>query len=379
MGIYLDYNATAPLRDEARAAMLAAFDAPGNPSSVHAAGRHARARVEDARRTLARAVGAAPADIVFTGGGTEANNLGLLGLLAANRCTHLFVSATEHPCVHAAAEHPGLPVHLIPASADGVFDLDHLRSVLARLDQEARPILALMLANNETGTIQPVAEAAQLMHAAGGFIHVDAVQAFGKMPLSLADLGADTLAVSAHKIGGPMGVGALALACGTKLAPRNLGGGQERGLRGGTENLAGIAGFAAAAAAALTDLDKNDSIRMLRDYLQEQLLAIAPDALVVGGNAPRLGNTLCLATPGFAADTQVMRMDLAGFAISSGSACSSGKVKKSAVLQAMHVPDTFSSCAIRISLGKTTTKDELDSFAAAWGAALASIQEKKSA
>lgn len=379
MSVYLDYNATAPLRAEARAAIMAAFDVPGNPSSVHGAGRHARAQIESARKTMAQALGAAPSDVVFSAGGTEANNLGLLGLAEANAITCLFLSSVEHSCIRVAARHSGLPVHTIPVTPDGKIDLEALNETLNGLDEDAKPLLALMMVNNETGVVQPVVEAAHIVHEAGGLIHVDAVQGFGKMPVSLTDMNADSLAVSAHKIGGPLGVGALAFACGTKLAPRSYGGGQESGHRGGTENVPGISGFAAATTAALADLSHSDGIAILRDHLQARLLSIAPDAVVVGGNAPRLCNTLCIATPGFAADTQLMTMDLAGFAISSGSACSSGKVKASVVMLAMGLPGDLPSCAIRISLGKATTRDELDAFAGAWGKALMRARQQKSA
>ncbi len=377
--VYLDYNATAPLRPEARAAMLEAFDEVGNPSSVHAPGRRARGLVEQARRDLALALGAAPADVIFASGGTEANNLGLLGLARANDCDVLLVSAIEHSSVRVAARQAGLPVRTIAARQDGTASLDALRGILDSLPADAKPLLALMAANNETGVIQPVAEAAQMVHEAGGLVHVDAVQAFGKMPLSLAELGADSLAVSAHKIGGPMGMGALALACNTRLAPRSHGGGQERGHRGGTENVPGIAGFAAAVRAALRDLPRCADIAALRDHVQAQLLALAPDAIAVGATAPRLCNTLCLATPGFAADVQLMSMDLAGFAISSGSACSSGKVRASVAMQALGLPEDATTGAIRISLGGSTTRDELDAFAAAWGEARERTRMKESA
>ncbi len=371
MAVYLDYNATAPLREVARTAMLRAYDAPGNPSSVHGAGRKARAMVEEAREVLAGSVGAARSDVVFTAGGTEANNLGLLGLAKANGCSALFISAIEHPCIRDAAANAALPIRIIPVTKDGVIDLEALQSSLQDADSDMRPLLALMAVNNETGVIQPVAEAASLMHEADGFIHVDAVQGFGKIPISLAALGVDSLAVSAHKIGGPMGVGALALACDAKISPRHYGGGQEKGHRGGTENVAGIVGFAAAAKAALSDLVAHNRIEAQRDHLQKSMLDHAPDAVVVGANAPRVSNTLCIATPGFASDTQVMVMDLAGFAISAGSACASGKVKSTSILTAMHLPEKLLGCAIRISLGSSTTHDEIDAFAKAWGSAFA--------
>ncbi len=379
MSTYLDYNATAPLRAEARAAMLACFDAPGNPSSVHGAGRRASSQIAKARKILGYTLGAHPPDLVFTSGGTEANNLALLGLAKANNCTHIYVSAVEHSCIRQAAMASGLPVEFIPVTANGVIDLDVLQMHLDDLSHEACPLLALMAANNETGVIQPVQKATRMMYTANGHIHVDAVQAFGKMPVNLAVMGVDSLAVSAHKIGGPMGVGALVLTHGTKLAPMVFGGGQESGYRGGTENVPGIAGFAAATEAAIKDLDACDSIEMLRDHVQTRLLDIAPDALVVGGDAPRLCNTLCLATPGFTADTQLMAMDIAGFSISSGSACSSGKVRASVVMLAMNLPGDLASCAVRISLGKNTTRDELDAFADAWGEAYGRIALKESA
>jgi cysteine desulfurase len=379
MSVYLDYNATAPLRAEARAAMLNAFDAPGNPSSVHGAGRTARALVEGSRHTLAKALGAAPSDVIFAAGGTEANNLGVLGLAKANACTVLLLSAVEHSCVRVAAKNSGLPVKTIPVTSDGMIDLAVLSETLGKLDDDARPLLALMMVNNETGVVQPVKQAARMIHDAGGLIHVDAVQALGKMPVSLGALDADALAVSAHKIGGPLGVGALALACGIKLAPRAFGGGQESGHRGGTENVPGIAGFAAACKGALADLEHTGRIEKLRDHVQETLQKRAPDAVIVGLDAPRLCNTLCIATPGFAADLQLMNMDLAGFAISSGAACSSGKVKASVVMLAMGLPGDLPSCAIRISLGKNTAREELDAFAKAWGEALVRTREKEGA
>lgn len=367
MHVYLDYNATAPLRAEARAAMIDAMDATGNPSSVHAAGRLAKSKLERSRQSIARALGAAAGDVVFTGGGTEANNLGLIGLARANACTHILLSSVEHACIRVAARTLNLPLETLPVTPNGVLDLAVLKTALSALPDGAKPLLCLMLANNETGVIQPVQEASQMLRAVGGFVHVDAVQGFGKIPVNLAQIGADTMAVSAHKIGGPLGVGALALACGTKLEANAYGGGQEFGRRGGTENVPGIAGFAAASGAAIADLDHLQAIEQLRDHLQQSLLALAPGAQVVGANAPRLGNTLCIATPGFSAETQLMAMDLAGFAISSGSACSSGKVKASVVMLAMHLPDDLAANTIRISLGRTSTMEEMDAFANAWG------------
>jgi cysteine desulfurase len=350
--VYLDHNATAPIRPEAVAAMAEAMALPGNPSSIHREGRAARSLLESARRKLALRLAVTPDRVIFTSGGTEANHLALLGFPGPR-----LVSGVEHPSVLAAdpaAAHA-------PVDGHGRLDL----AAFARLLQELRPaIAAVMLANNETGVLQPVAEAARLAHAAGCLLHVDAVQAFGKLPVTLQDLGADLLAVSAHKLGGTPGVGALIVREGLDPAPLQRGGGQEQRRRAGTENLPGIVGFAAA-----LDLEADwPRIRRSRDRLEAGATTLRPDAIVVGTTADRLPNTTCLLTPGLDASTQLMALDLAGIAVSSGSACSSGKVGPSHVLASMGLPPDLARCAIRVSLGWSTTEADIELFLAAYGA-----------
>ena len=347
---YLDANATEPLRPEAREAVLAAMAVTGNPSSVHSAGRAARRIMEDARESLARCFGCQAADLVFTSGGTEADALAIHALGQGRR---LVVGATEHDAIRAAAA----GAEVLPVSGNGVADLEALNAILA-----AGPpaLVCLMLANNETGTIQPVAEAAALCSTHGALLHVDAVQAAGRMDVSLTKLGASSMAISSHKIGGPTGVGALLLAPEHRtLAPLILGGGQERGRRGGTSPVVAIAGFAAATSVPR----ETERLAGLRDRAEQA--ALAHGAVVVGGNAPRLANTTCLALPGARADTQVIALDLDGIAISAGSACSSGKVAASHVLAAMGL-GALAGQAIRVSLPWNATAADVDAFAAAY-------------
>ena len=356
---YLDYNATAVVRPEARAAVLHALEQVGNPSSVHAAGRAARALVETAREQVARLIAAPASTVVFTSGGTEANALALESAVIAG-ARRLIVSVLEHESLQETARVQGLPVEALPVTSDGVADLGWLKARLAAWDPaDGKPFVALMLANNETGVIQPVAEAAQLVRAADGWLHVDAIQAVGKIPVDSRALGADTLSVSAHKIGGPQGVGALTFGPRAVLARRQHGGGQERGRRGGTENVPGINGFGAAAAV----VDELHRQAAWRDAAAERLKA--EGAVVMGEAAPRLPNTLCIASPGYASDLQVMGLDLAGVMVSAGSACSSGKVKASAILTAMNQGD-LAGCAIRVSGGWATTEADWNSFVDAW-------------
>ena len=369
---YLDWNATAPLRAEALAALQAALAEPGNPSSVHASGRAARRRVEDARVAVAALVGGDPERLVFTGGGTEANNLAILG----QRAPHILVGGMEHDAVLAAGHSAGVPVRRIRATRDGIVDLDHLADLLR--DAPAGTLVAVMLANNETGAIQPVRAVADLVHAAGGVLHCDAVQAAGKIEVDTVALAVDTLALSAHKIGGPQGVGALLVPGSIDLLPVLRGGGQERGLRAGTENVAGIAAFGAAAAAALAGLSGQAAVMALRDRLQAAMVAAAPEAVVHAANVARLPNTLCIALPGVPAETQVMAMDLAGIAVSAGSACSSGKVRPSHVLTAMGWPEAAAREAIRLSLGWSTDEVAVATAADAY-AALAARRRSRAA
>ncbi len=365
--IYLDWNATAPLRREAREAMTAAMDLSGNPSSVHAEGRKARKLVEDARAAVAGAVGALPRNVIFTSGGTEANALALtpgLRRVSGPPVERLAVSAIEHASVLAGGRFPTEAISNIGVTRSGLVDLDRLRVMLADLPPA---LVSIMLANNETGAVQPVAEAGEIVHSAGGLLHVDAIQAFGKIPFDINALNADLLTLSAHKIGGPKAAGALVLAEGL-LGPEPLlrGGGQERGHRAGTENVAGIAGFGAAVSAALSTVDR-DAIRLegLRNHLENGLRQ-TPDMIVFSDDVTRLPNTTLFTVPGLKAETAVIGFDLAGIAVSSGSACSSGKVQPSHVLQAMGYGPKLAQGAVRLSLGWSTSEADIDRCLEAW-------------
>jgi cysteine desulfurase len=357
--LYLDYNATAKVRPEAAAAVLAALELCGNPSSAHAAGRAARAVVESARADVAALAGVASGAVTFVSGGAEANATAMESAIASG-VSRLIVGATEHDTVRETALASSLPVVLWPVDGDGVADLAWLERELAA---EGRALVCLMLANNETGVIQPVAEAARLTRAAGGWLHVDGIQAAGKLAIDVEALGADTLALSAHKIGGPQGTGALIAGPRAALARRLHGGGQERGRRAGTENVPGIAGFAAAARAALADLPWMAADRTGRDGFEAAV--VATGAVVLGGKAPRLSQTSCFAAPGYASELQVIALDLAGVAVSAGAACSSGKVKASPVVAAMGRPD-LAPFSIRVSGGWATTAADWARCAAAW-------------
>jgi cysteine desulfurase len=372
--VYLDYNATAPLRPEARAALLAALAAPANPSSVHGFGRAARRIAESAREEVAALAGGEPKRVIFTSGGTEANNLAIALSRTHAGVARLVVSAIEHDSVLRPARAIGLPVTEVPAGPDGAVSPDAMAMALdagAREVGEGPALVCLMLANNETGAIQPVAEVTRLAHARGALVLCDAVQAAGKIPLDLAALGCDFLTLSAHKLGGTTGSGALVARDDWTPAPLIRGGGQELGQRAGTENLAGIAAFGAAARAARAALPEADRIAGLRDRLQAALLAAVPSAPVYGAGPARQGqgrlpNTLCIGMPGVPAETQVMALDLAGVAVSAGSACSSGKVTPSHVLTGMGLPEQAAREALRFSLGWASTEAEIDRAAAVW-------------
>jgi len=358
--IYLDWNATAPLREEARTAALAALDLVGNPSSVHREGRAARHVIEQAREQVAALVGAAPRNVVFTSGGTEANVLALVPTAARDR---LLVSAIEHPSVLAGGRFPAGSVEHLPVTGSGEVDLAALERRVAAL--EGRALVSLMLGNNETGVVQPVSQAASVVHAAGGTLHVDAVQAAGRIPCDINALDADLLTLSGHKIGAPKGIGALVGRA--PVDPLVKGGGQERGLRGGTENVAGIAGFGAAAAAARGGLaSARGRMAALRDRLEAGLKGTSPQMIIFGAQSERLPNTTLFAVPGMKAETAVIAFDLAGVAVSAGSACSSGKVQPSHVLAAMGVPPQLATAAVRVSLGPGTTESEIERFIEAW-------------
>jgi cysteine desulfurase len=375
---YLDYNATAPLRDEVREAISAALSLYGNPSSVHAEGRAARAAIETARLSVAELVGARSEDVIFTSGGTEANALALAA--QPGGAWHCYMSAIEHPSVLAGGRFYRETTTRIPVTQDGVMDLEILATELEKHHLGGwRPFVSLMAANNETGAIQPVAEAAKIVHSAGGLIHTDAVQAAGRIKLDMAALGADMLSLSAHKIGGPKGVGALVLREGTFVEPLIKGGGQERRRRAGTENAAGIVGFGVAAKLAAADLARTETLAKLRDEMEQGALAIAPDAVVLAARAERLFNTSCIAVPGIKAETLVIGLDLAGVAVSSGAACSSGKVEASHVLSAMGVPEEVAQGAIRVSLGFATKRDDIENFLRAFGELIKRLRPKAAA
>jgi cysteine desulfurase len=361
--IYLDWNATAPLRPAARAATVKALDLLGNPSSVHGEGRAARHLVEGARRQVAALVAAEAENVTFTSGGTEAN---VLALTPSSPGEVLLVSTVEHPSVLAGGRFNPAQVRQVPVTADGRLDLGALADALQAAGRPA--LVSLMAANNETGVLQPVSEAAALVHAAGGRTHVDAVQAVGRIPLDINAIGADLMTVSSHKLGGPKGAGALIR--GSQVAPVEpmiRGGGQERGARAGTENVAAIAGFGAAAAAAMAGLAAEAAhMAALRDRLERGLKAISPEAVVFGQEGARLPNTTLFAVLEMKAETAVIAFDLAGVAVSSGAACSSGKVTPSHVLAAMEVPPSIARGAVRISLGPATTESEIDRFLEAW-------------
>lgn len=364
---YLDWNATAPLRAEVRSAVSAALEAFGNPSSVHTEGRAARKLVEAARAQVANAIGAKIDSVVFTSGGTEANAQALAPgwSLSGHVYARLFVSAIEHPSVLAGGRFAAPDVLQAPVTSDGILDLGKLHRLLST---GAPTLVSVMLANNETGAIQPISAAATIVHEAGGILHVDAVQALGRMPLNVAALGADLVTLSAHKIGGPKGVGAL-IVCNANLhLPPALvrGGGQERNRRAGTENVAGIAGFGAAvAAASIKGANEAKHMQHLRDRLEAGLAAIE-GVTVFSIAVPRLPNTTLFALKGIRAETAVIALDLEGIAVSSGAACSSGKVQPSHVLAAMGVDEELARGAIRVSTGYATKEGDIDRILETW-------------
>ena len=354
--IYLDYNASAPMKPAVIAAVAEALGRIGNASSVHSFGRSARKAVETARERVASLVGARPEQVVFTASGTEANN----HALQASPQRRILVSAIEHDSVlKARPDAAFLPVH-----GDGRLDLDALDTALGGSPEPA--LIALMLANNETGVIQPVAEAVDIARRHGALVHCDAIQAAGKIAVDVADLGVATLCLSAHKLGGPLGAGALIVSDPASLAPFIRGGGQEHGLRAGTENVPAIVGFGVAAELARDGLTEFGRLRLLRDALERRIGAIEPGARVFGIEAPRLPNTSKIAMPGVAAETQVIGFDLAGIAVSAGAACSSGKVEPPAVLRAMGIADEIAATAIRVSLGWASSAEDIERFVAAW-------------
>lgn len=376
--IYLDHNATSPMRDAVTAAMAKAAACCGNASSVHAAGRAARACVERAREAVARLAGCRTPEVVFTSGGTEANGLALRGAVqgaadAGKRITRLIISAIEHDSVraHAAAlaeTVPGLKLQEIPATGDGKFDMTALRNML--IHGIGRVLVSVMAANNETGVIQDVAQIGALVRREGGpdaLLHVDAVPMIGRSDFSFRSAGADYMTISAHKLGGPQGAGALIVRDGAPLSAQTVGGGQEMGRRAGTENVAAIAGFGAVAG----NIEDGRNLQSLREHFEMRLKTLVPDAVIFGAAAERLPNTSNFAVPGLLSETALIALDLDGIAVSTGAACSSGKVKPSHVLLAMGVGENLARCGIRVSFGWTNGESDADAAIASLARLLA--------
>ncbi|HYC16797.1 MAG TPA: cysteine desulfurase family protein [Pseudolabrys sp.] len=374
---YFDWNATAPLRAEARDAMREALGHTGNASSVHAEGRAVRQLVEEARSKVAKLVGAEARNVTFTSGATEANMMALTAAIeiGGRRALRdrLFVSAIEHPSVRSGGRFAAGDVEELPVTGNGVVDLVALTNAL---EKSERPLVSIMLANNETGVIQPIAQIAAIVHAASGVLHVDAVQGAGRIDCNVATLGADLVSLSSHKLGGPQGSGAL-ISCGDIhiAEPLIKGGGQERGRRAGTENVAAIAGFGAACAA--VNPTEAERTALLRDRLEEGIAAATPGAVIFGKSAPRLPNTTLFAVPGLKAETAVIAFDLNGIAVSSGSACSSGKVQASHVLSAMGVEPAMTRSAVRASIGWSTGEAEVAQFLKTWKTLTGSLLKEK--
>jgi cysteine desulfurase len=375
---YFDWNATAPLREEARAAMGAALAFTGNASSVHAEGRAVRRLIEKAREQVAQLLCAGAKNVIFTSGATEANMLALTPTLEiAGRKEprdRLFVSAIEHPSVRGGGRFPRESIETLPVTGNGVVDLAALSLAVKKA---ARPLVSVMLANNETGVVQPIAQIAEIVHAASGVLHVDAVQGTGKIDCDISALGADLVSVSSHKLGGPQGAGALVRRGDIHVGePLMKGGGQERGQRAGTENVAAIAGFGAAAAAATrTDTER---VAAMRDRLEQGLRRVTPDVQIFGDRETRLPNTTLFAVPGVKAETAIIAFDLNGIAVSSGSACSSGKVQPSEVLAAMGVDAALARGAVRASIGNSTTEAQIDRFVETWNTVAGSLLKERS-
>lgn len=369
--IYLDHNATTAIRPEIIDLMASVMAHVGNASSVHTHGRKARAAVEKARGQVAVMAGSLPEYVTFNGGATEANN----SVLAAFRGEMIMIGATEHPSVREAANAYAADVITIPVDENGIID----ENEFVKLVTENKPaIISVMRVNSETGVIQDIASLARAARRAHGdvFFHTDAVQAAGKIPIDMGALGVDYLSLSAHKCGGPQGVGALICAPGSRPAKFIYGGGQERRQRAGTENVAGIAGFGLAAEMAAENMADYQKLEALRDDLETQLTAINPDIRIFGQNASRVANTCCLSPVGITAQTALMALDLKGVCISSGSACSSGTLKPSKVLAAMGASDDELQNALRVSLGWDTTQSDIDGFVIAWSKIIERVQNK---
>ncbi len=381
--VYLDHNATSPLRPPARAAMMAALSA-GNASSVHAEGRAARGEIEAARARVAALVGANPKAVTFTSGATESIALALSPELEIEgrpvRCDVLMISAVEHPAVRAGGRFPAGQIEMITVDRAGLVDLVALEAMLARHQAKGRcALVSVMAANNETGVIEPCTKIAELVHAAGGIFHTDAVQIAGRIPFDLAVCGADLISLSSHKLGGPQGAGALIARDETiHVPPIFRGGGQERGRRAGTENVAAIVGFGIAAeCAVLVVAEEIGRLAGLRDRLEAGIRTAAPDVVFLSAAAARLPNTTCFAVPGIAAETAVIAFDLEGVAVSAGAACSSGKVGPSATLAAMQVPAEIAKGAVRVSLGWSSGESDISRFLLVWERIRSNLSQRR--
>ena len=355
MDVYLDYNATGILRPEVATAMQDTFHLFGNSSSVHRFGRMAKSAIEEAREKIASIVEVSPTEIIFTSGGTEANNLAL-----SNRDIPIFISATEHDSINAVR----MDSNIINVDINGVIDLEHLEKMLRSADRPS--MISVMLANNETGVLQPIQQVVNVARHFGAIMHCDAVQGLGKIPFTFSELGVDMLSISAHKIGGPKGVGALIVKEGVDLPPLLVGGGQERNRRAGTENITGICGFGVAASLVQSGLEQAPKLKRLRNQIECGVKAEIPEVTIYGERVARLSNTSCIGLPDMSNESQVMSLDLAGVYVSAGSACSSGKISPSHVLKAMGFTDKAASSAIRVSLGWQTTESDCDTFVVAW-------------
>lgn len=366
--IYLDYNATAPVRPAAKRAVIDAMDHIGNASSIHQEGRKARGIIETARDNIAKLINAQSKEITFTSGGTESNNLILasdLGALGKKQpLAATLISSTEHPSLIKAQDVSPRPVELIKVDENGILNLEHLEQLLQKWrDKSDLPVLvSVMLVNNETGVIQPIQDISTLVHKYGGFIHADAVQALGKIDIDFENTKIDLMSLSSHKIGGALGAGALVIRLGMLVDSYVKGGGQELGLRAGTENIPSIASFGAAALECVGEAEKQSQYNEMRQQLEVKIKAISPEAAIFGQGAPRVSSTSCFAIKGLTAERALMSLDLSGIAISSGSACSSGKVSQSHVLKAMGIDDELALCALRLSFGWNTKPQELDIF-----------------
>ncbi len=363
--VYLDHNATTALRPEARAALTAAMDVVGNPSSIHHEGRRARAIIETAREQVAALVNAKPLEVVFTSGATEAN----AWVVGSGNWTTILSAGIEHDSVRGPVAHAGARHVKLPVSVGGIVDMEAIKAFAVQVSPNVgRTLVMLQLANNETGIIQPVAEVTERYRAHGLHVHTDAVQAPGRMPVDFASLGVASMSVSSHKLGGPSGVGALVIRDGARLPSFVIGGGQERRRRAGTENLIGIAGFGAAAEAVAVDSGAGQRLAALRDKLEAGIRQITPAAVFIATAAERLPNTTSVAVPSLTAELLVIKLDLAGIAVSSGAACSSGKVGASHALSAMGLAPEIATGAIRLSLGWNSSEADVATFLNVWGA-----------